>query len=79
MLCPGVPGEGESSLVGRNEAFCRNTQGPAAERRVTWWEGALFSLTAPALMSQIYSFLGELISIRRVQLARRKEGAGARV
>lgn len=78
MLCPGVPGEGESSLVGRNEAFCRNTQGPA-ERGVTWWEGALFSLTAPALMSQIYSFLGELISIRPVQLARRKKGAGARV
>lgn len=41
--------------------------------------GALFSLTAPALMSQIYSFLGELISIRPVQLARRKKGAGARV
>lgn len=34
----------------------------------------IFSSTALPLMSQIYSFLGELISIHWVQLARRKEG-----
>jgi hypothetical protein len=34
-----------------------------------------FSSTSFPLMSQIYSFLGELISIHWVQLARRKKGA----
>lgn len=39
--------------------------------------GGSFFSTSPSLMSRISSFLGELISIHWVQLARRKKGAGA--
>lgn len=69
----GVPGARKSLLV-RRHAFCQNTHRPIAESRGGRGLSPLRS-TAPAVMSQVYSFLGELISIHRVQLAREEGGS----